>query len=219
MTAPVLPPVGPDLRIWGKNLTAFLRRTIDRIRFLKSDDNPSEDGVFLWDGDNGYPVVSLNGEFRQLIIANGYAQFIQDNDVTAAAANTAYSITYDAPGFADGVDRDATNPERIVFEEGGIYLLSFTAQISSTSSSTVTFRFWPAINGTTSPGSTIVAKLHQNDASTVVSRSALFQVSAGDYLEVKWSTTNTVGTLKAVAATAYAPSAPSTTLAVTRIRA
>jgi len=219
MTAPVLPPVGPDLRIWGKNLTAFLRRTIDRIRFLKSDDNPSEDGVFLWDGDNGYPVVSLNGEFRQLIIANGYAQFSRSTDVTAAAVDTAYSITYDAPTFADGVSRDGTNPERIVFEEGGIYLLSFTAQISSTSSSTVTFRFWPAINGATATGTTIVSKLHQNDASTVVSRSALFQVSAGDYLEVRWAVDSTSGLLKAEAATAYAPSAPATTLGVTRIRA
>jgi len=147
MSAPVLPPVGPDLRVWGKNLTAFLRRYMDRIRYKKAGDNPSEDGVFLWDGENGYPVVSLNGEFRQLIIANGYAQFTQDDDVTAAAADTAYSITYDTPSFADSVSLDGTNPERIVFEEGGIFLLSFTAQISSTSGSTVMFRFWPAING------------------------------------------------------------------------
>src|SRR6056297_3295492 len=219
MTAPVLPPVGPDLRIWGKNLSAYIRRTADKLRFKKAGDNPSQDGVILWDAENGYPVVSLNGEFRQLIIANGYAQFSCDSDVTAAAIDTAYSITYDAPSFADGVSRDDTDPERIVFEEGGIYLLSFTAQISSTSSSTAMFRFWPAINGATSPGSTIVAKLHENDASTVVSRSALFQVSAGDYLEVKWAVDSTSGFLKAEAATAYAPSAPATTLAVTRIRA
>lgn len=219
MTAPVLPPVGPDLRVWGKNLTAYLRRYLDRIRFKKAGDNPSEDGVFLWDAEYGYPVVSLSGEFRQIIIANGYAQFTQDSDVTAAAVDTAYSITYDAPSFADGVSRDATNLERIVFEEGGIYLLSFTAQISSTSSSTVMFRFWPAINGATSPGSTIVAKLHQNDASTVVSRSALFQVSAGDYLEVRWAVDGLSGYLHAQPATAYAPSAPATTLSVTRIRA
>ena len=219
MTAPVLPPVGPNLMIWGKNLTAYLRRTADRLRFKKDGDNPSEDGVILWDAENGYPVVSLNDEFRQLIIANGYAQFIQDNDVTAAAADTAYSITYDAPGFADGVSRDGTNPERIVFEEGGIYLLAFTAQISSTSGSTVTFRFWPRINGSDVAGSTILSNLHQNDASTVVSRSALFQVSAGDYLEVRWSASSTAGFLKAESATAYAPAAPSTTLAVTRIRA
>jgi len=215
----VLPPFTDNLKIWAENMRRYLGRELDRIGFLSGDASASEDGVLLWDGEKNYPVVSLDGEFRQLIIANGYAQFSCDSDVTAAAVDTAYSITYDAPSFADGVSRDDTNPERIVFEEGGIYLLSFTAQISSTSSSTAMFRFWPAINGATSPGSTIVAKLHENDASTVVSRSALFQVTAGDYLEVKWSVDNASGFLKAEPATAYAPSAPSTTLAVTRIRA
>lgn len=215
----VPPPVSPDLRQWAEAMRRYLGRALDQLGYRNAASSASENGALLWDNENSYPVVSLDGEFRQIIIANGYAQFIQDADVTAAAVNTAYSITYDAPSFADGVSRDGTNPERIVFEEGGIYLLSFTAQISSTSSSTVTFRFWPAINGTTQDGSTIVAKLHQNDASTVVSRSALFQVSAGDYLEVKWATSSTSGLLKAEAATAYAPSAPSTTLGVTRIRA
>ena len=215
----VLPPFTDNFKIWAENMRRYLGRELDRIGFLSGDASASEDGVLLWDGEKNYPVVSLDGEFRQLIIANGYAQFSCDSDVTAAAVDTAYSITYDEPSFADGVSRDDTNPERIVFEEGGIYLLSFTAQISSTSGSTVMFRFWPAINGATSPGSTIVAKLHENDASTVVSRSALFQVTAGDYLEVKWSVDNASGFLKAEPATAYAPSAPSTTLAVTRIRA
>ncbi len=219
MTAPVLPPVGPDLRLWGKNLTAYIRRTADKLRFKKTGDNPSEDGVILWDAENGYPVVSLDGEFRQLVIANGFAQFSQDADITAPTADTAYSILYDTPSFADGVSLDDTNPERIVFEEGGIFLLSFTAQISSTSGSTVTFRFWPRINGTDVTGSTIVAKLHQNDASTVVSRASFFQVSAGDYLEVMWSADSTNGYIHAFPGTAYAPSAPSTTLGVTRIRA
>ena len=215
----VLPPVSPDLRQWAEAMRRYLGRALDQLGYRNAASSASENGALLWDNKNGYPVVSLDGEFRQIIIANGYAQFIRDTDVTAAAVDTAYSITYDAPSFADGVSRDGTDPERIVFEESGIYLLSFTAQISSTSSSTVMFRFWPAINGTTSPGSTIVAKLHENDASTVVSRSALFQVTAGDYLEVKWSVDNASGFLKAEPATAYAPSAPSTTLAVTRIRA
>ena len=215
----VLPPVSPDLRQWAEAMRRYLGRALDQLGYRNAASSASENGALLWDNENGYPVVSLDGEFRQIIIANGYAQFIRDTDVTAAAVDTAYSITYDAPSFADGVSRDGTDPERIVFEESGIYLLSFTAQISSTSSSTVMFRFWPAINGTTSLGSTIVAKLHENDASTVVSRSALFQVNAGDYLEVKWATSSTSGFLKAEAATAYAPSAPATTLGVTRIRA
>ena len=218
MSAPVLPPIGPDLKVWGQNLTTYLRRNLDRIRFKRADDNISEDGILLWDEEYGYPVVSKGGEWRQIVLADGYAQFNQDADITAAAADTAYAIEFDAPPFADGISQ-GTPATRIVFEEAGIYSLGFTAQISSTSSSTVAFRFWPRINGTDITGSTIVAKLHQNDASTVVSRAALFTMSAGDYLEVMWATDSVSGFLKAEPATAYAPASPSTTLSVTRLRA
>lgn len=215
----VPPPVSRDLRQWAESIRRYLGLALDQLGYRNATSSASENGVMLWDNEFGYPVVSKDGEFRQLIIANGYAQLNQDADITAAAANTAYSILYDTPSFADGVSLDGTNPERIVFEEGGIFLLSFTAQVSSTSSSTVTFRFWPRINGVDIDGSTIVAKLHQNDASTVVSRAALFQLSAGDYLEVMWATSSTSGYIHAFPSTAYAPSAPSTTLGVMRIRA
>lgn len=195
------------------------QRSPTQLATKSSAASAATDGVLMWDGAGSYPLVSIDGEWRQIVVADGYAQLIHESDITAAAADTAYSITYDAPALADGVTRDGTNPERIVFADGGLYKLSFTAQISSASSSTVAFRFWPAVNGTAVDGSTIVAKLHQNDSSTVVSREALFQVSAADYLEVKWAVSSTLGRLKAEAATAYAPAAPSTTLTVSRIRA
>ena len=182
------------------------------------DESAADDGQLMWDREGPYPVVSLDGEWRQLVIANGYAFFGQDADITAAAANTAYSITFDAPAMSSGITQ-GTPASRITFEEGGVYLLAFSAQITSTSSSTVAFRFWPRINGVDADGSTIVSNLHQNDATTVVSRTAVFQVSAGDYLEVMWAVDSTSGYLHATAATAYAPSAPSASLSVTRIRA
>jgi hypothetical protein len=190
-----------------------------RLAFKSDDARASENGVILYDNVNGYPVVSKDGEWRQIVLADGYAFFGQDNDITAAAANTAYAITYDTPPMANGISLDGTYPERIVFEEGGTYLLAFSAQVTSTSSSTVGFRFWPRINGIDVPGSTMVANLHQNNATTVISRTAIFQVNADDYLEAMWATDSTSGYLHATAATAYAPAAPSTSLSVTRIRA
>lgn len=66
MVAPVLPPIGDDIKAWGQNLTAYLRRQLPKLYFKTSDDNPSEDGVVLWDASKKYAVISLNGEFRQL---------------------------------------------------------------------------------------------------------------------------------------------------------
>jgi len=219
MAAPVLPPIGDNVKAWGNNLTAYLRRQLPRLYFKTADDNPSENGVILWDDESGYPVVSKNGEFRQIVLEGGHATFIRSTDVTAASADTAYSITYDAPSNNFKIDRDATNNERIVFEEGGEYLISFTAEIRSSSGSDVTFYFWPAINGTNVAGSTMVNTLHQNGANLVVSRAAIFDVDDDDYLEVKWAVDSTNGSLNATAATSFAPASPASTLAITRIHA
>lgn len=212
-----VPPITPDLRQWAENVRRFLGRALDQLGFRDASASASENGVLLWDNTNGYPVVSKDGVWRQIVLADGYAFLGQDNDVTAAAANTAYAITYDTPPMASGISL-GTPASRIVFAESGTYLLAFSAQITSTSSSTVEFRFWPRINGSDVAGSTIRANLHQNDASFVVSRSAIFQMTAGDYLEVMWATDSTSGYLQAAPATAYAPAAPSTSLSITRIR-
>ena len=213
----VVPPITPDIRQWAENMRRFLGRALDQLGFKKANSSADENGVLLWDNTNGYPVVSKDGVWRQIVLADGYAFLGQDADITAALADTAYAITYDTPPMANGISL-GTPASRIVFAESGTYLLAFSAQITSTSSSTVEFRFWPRINGVDVTGSTIRANLHQNDASFVVSRSAIFQMSAGDYLEVMWAVDSTSGYLQAAPATAYAPAAPSTSLSITRIR-
>ena len=96
-------------------------------------------------------------------------------------------------------------------------MVSFSAQIASTSGSTVNFWFWPRINGTDVTGSTMKNALHQNGSVLVVSRSAIFEFSAGDYLEAMWAVDSANGFLDATAATAFAPAAPASTIAITRL--
>lgn len=215
MTAPTLPPVGPDLRVWATNLTRALLRGLVRLNFLGQDDVPSENGIILWDDTNGYPVVSKNGEFRQIVLEDGnYSGGIAANQ-TAAAINTPYALTY-TPSVQEGIS-NGTPASRIVFAEGGEYMVAFSAQIASTSSSTVNFWFWPRVNGTDVAGSTMKNALHQNSSVLVVSRSAIFTFAAGDYLEAMWATDNTSGYLDAAAATAFAPAAPASTISITRL--
>jgi len=215
----IVPPFTEDARAWAENIRRFLGKALNQLDAKDQYSSASEDGVILWDREEEYPVVSKNGEFRQIVLEGGHATFIRSTDVTAAAADTAYSITYDAPSGNFKIDRDATNNERIVFEEGGEYLITFTAEIRSSSGSDVTFYFWPAINGTNVAGSTMVNTLHQNGANLVVSRAAIFDVDDDDYLEVKWAVDSTNGSLNATAATSFAPASPASTLAITRIHA
>ena len=211
-----VPPVGNDIATWANDLRRWLARSWDNLTFRDSAAPATQDGVLLWDAAGGYPVVSKNGEWRQIILADGHAIFGQDVNITAAAANTAYKIALDA-FLLDDITLTGSPLTEITFAEGGLYSLSFTAQISSTSGSTVYFRFWPRINGTDISSSTMVASLHNNGATTTVSRTAIFNISAGDVLNVMWATDGTSGYLHAHAATAYAPASPSVTLVISRI--
>ena len=212
-------PYGDDWKTWARRLMLFLGQTRSPLVQQTGGESAAEDGVLMWDRVNGYPTVSKGGEWREIVLSDGDAVFFKNTDTTAAVANTAYSITYDDPSHAHGIAKDAINPERINFDEGGHYLINFTAQIDASSSTSVDFYFWPAINGTDVTGSTMKNTLKNNGATLVVSRSALFEISAGDYLEVKWATSSTVGQLAAFAATAFCPAAPSTTLTITRVHA
>ena len=215
MSAILPPPVGPDWKVWGRQLSTYLGRALSRMQFKAGNPVPAENGILLWDDVAGYPVVSKNGEFRQIILEDGHYRGVISSNVTAAAADTAYTLTYTSTaseGIANG-----TPASRIVFSEAGEYVVSFSAQISSSTASSVTFRFWPRINGTNATGATMVTSLHNNGATFVASRAAIFTVAAGDYLEAVWATTDTSGFLDATAATAYAPSAPASTIVITRV--
>ena len=213
----IVPPFTPDIQAWAENIRKFLGKALNQLDAKDQYSSASEDGIILWDRSNKYPVVSKDGEFVQIVLEDGHANLIRTTDLTAAAINTAYAIQYDTPTGNEGITLDGTDPTKIVFAEGGEYLLMFSAQISSTSSSTVNFYFWPRLNGTDAAGSTMVNALHQNNATLVVSRAAKFDVAAGDYLQVMWAVDSTSGFLDARAATAFAPAAPATTLAITRM--
>ena len=216
MAAPVLPPLGPDWKQWGRQLSSYLSRQLPRLFTKSTGDNPSENGILLWDEVAGYPVVSKNGEWRQVVLEDGHADYIITADVTAAVANTAYKLTYDALSHNHGITL-GTPASRIVVEEGGQYVFSFSAQISSTSSNTVHFYFWPSINGTNVDNSAMTTALHQNNATMVTSRTQVFTLAAGDYLEVNWMVDNTNGFLNYTAAASPRPALPASTLSITRL--
>ena len=111
------PPVTGDLRVWSQNIVTYLQRTASRLAFKRADARASENGVILWDEVNEYPIVSKNGEWRQIVLEDGqYSGGITTNQ-TAASANTAYPLTYTA-GISEGVT-NGTPASRLVFEEAG----------------------------------------------------------------------------------------------------
>ena len=214
----ILPPITPDIRQWAENMRRYLGRALDQLNFKDASASASEDGVLLWDPINGYPVVSKDGVWRQIVLANGVAHLEITSDVTAASANTAYPLTFTIMAGSVGVTL-GTPASRIVFTEGGAYTLSFTAQTHSSSGSTVNFWFWPKLNGVDIVDSAMQNTLHQSNATMIISRTQIFNVNAGDYLEAYWATDGTQGSLQHHAANAFAPATPAATLAISRVNA
>ncbi len=212
----ILPPITVNINQWAENMRRYLGRALDQLGFKETYSSASENGVLLWDNVNEYPVVSKNGEWRQVVLEDGHGDFYIAADVTAASASTAYKLTYTAGASNDGITL-GTPASRIVFEEAGEYVISFSAQISSTSASTVHFYFWPSVNGTDINNSAMTTALHQNNATLVTSRTQIFTVAANDYLEVNWMVDSTSGFLNATAAASPVPNIPASTLSITRL--
>ena len=209
-------PQGEDWQTWGRRLMSYLSQT--RIPLVQQTGNEpaTDDGLLMWDRTREYPVVSKNGEWRQVVLEDWHADFVLTSDVTPSLANTAYKLTYDAPSGNDGITQ-GTPASRIVFEEAGQYVVSFSAQVSSTSASTVHFYFWPSVNGTDVVNSAMTTALHQNNATLVTSRTQIFTLAANDYLEVNYMIDNTDGFLNYTAASSPVPAIPASTLAITRL--
>ena len=208
-------PRDKDWQTWGRRMMSYLSQTRSALVQQTGDESAADDGTLMWDRVNQYPVVSKNGAWVQVVLEDGKYAGAVSTDQTAASTNTAYALTYTS-STADGIT-NGTPASRLVFAEAGQYMVSFSAQIASTSSSTVNFWFWPRVNGTDVTGSTMKNALHQNGSVLVVSRSAIFEFSAGDYLEAMWAVDSTSGFLDATTATAFAPAAPASTIAITRL--
>lgn len=208
-------PADSDWQTWARRLMQYLGQTRVPLVQQTGDESAAEDAQLMWDRENGWPTISYNNEWRQIVMSGGVFHGSVDADVTAAAADTAYALTFTDNG-SERISR-GTPTSRIVFSEAGEYAVSFSAQIASTSASTVNFYFWPKKNGTDVEKQTMIAALHQNNATTIITRTAILTLAANDYIEAFWAVDATSGFLDASAATSFSPAAPAATITIARI--
>ena len=208
-------PRGEDWQTWGRRLMSYLSQNRSTLVQQTGGENAAEDGVIMWDRTNEYPVVSKNGEWRQIVLEDGHYDGTISTDQTATLINTAYALTF-TQDLAEGIT-NGTPASRLVVDEAGQYSVTYSVQMASTSASAVRMWFWVRVNNTDIPKSAMENTLHQNGSTLVVTKSAILQLSAGDYIEVMWATNSTSGYLEAVAATAFAPATPSATISMVRL--
>jgi len=57
--------------LWAEDLNDYLTRVRALIPQKQTSDVAAENGILLYDADNGYLVVSVSNEFVQILLAKG----------------------------------------------------------------------------------------------------------------------------------------------------
>tara|TARA_R110001632_G_scaffold118078_2_gene230349 strand:+ start:1222 stop:1881 length:660 start_codon:yes stop_codon:yes gene_type:complete len=210
------PPLGPDWKPWGERLVSFLSRTRSKLANYIAGESAFDDGVILWDR-TGYPVVSKNGEYRQIVLADGYGEFAATSSITAAQADTAYTIAFTSVSADGGVSINGSDNTKIMFAEAGVYSIQGHLQLKSSSGSTKTAYYWLSVNGTDIDHSERIT-LHDNNAYAVLGVNDQINIAAGSYLQAKFAVTDTALWLDGAVATSFAPASQPIALTITRSR-
>jgi hypothetical protein len=168
-------------------------------------------------------VLSVSATVGELMIrptvpiGMDYGTFTNTTDHTLAAIDTAEPILLDTTEISNGVSL-GTPASRIVVTEAGFYQVAVSIQITSTNSSAKNIYFWLDRNGTSITNTTRVITLASNGEFQPFSTVYDISLQANDYIRVMWAADSTAVKLEALAASAFAPSAPSVIVAVTQMQ-
>lgn len=178
--------------------------------------------------DNVVPVAAVlkvgttDGEiFVRPSIEQQYynGQFTKNATITPAAANTAYALAWDTTVITEGITLTGSPTTRLTVAHSGLYNFAVRIQFSSANSNSKSAWMWLKKNGTTNIGSsTAVGSLKDSGGYTVLSINDFVSLAAGDYVELFWAVDDTGLQPTNVAATAFAPSAPTAHVAVTQVQ-
>lgn len=168
--------------------------------------------VLISDATNGVVFVRPTIEQQKF-----YGIFTKTTDQSPALINTEYLLTFDNTQVANGV-AIGSPASRIAVPASGLYQFDATVQLTSSSSSAKNIWVWFKKNGTSVPGTSRLVTSDINSGYVPMALSEFFSLQANDYVEMAFAADSTAVTVDNVAATAFAPSAPAVTLAVTQIQ-
>jgi hypothetical protein len=146
-----------------------------------------------------------------------YGDFSKTVDQSPTAINTAEAITFNVTESSNGITI-GTPASRIVAANSGLYSFAFSAQLISGNASSKNIFIWFRKNGVNIANSTKAVTLAANGQYFPVSKTDFFSLAAGDYIEAYWASSDVAVTLKAIAASGFAPASPAASLSVTQVQ-
>ena len=225
------PVVGPSAESLISSYDALLQTLAQEVQTQPSQESALDQIAELQKQIDGLqkqiecPCTELTAELQKQVDAlqvqppprqferSRYGSFYDTTTQTATTINTAKAITFNTTDLSNGVYL-GTPTSRVYVDTPGIYNFDTSFQLDKTSGGVAEFYFWFRLNGTDVPDSASQIRIQGNDAEIFSSLNYFFDLNAGDYIELMFSTSSLSVELLSVPATAPVPGIPSIILTV-----
>jgi len=190
-----LPPFGGDQRSVAEVVRGVMDgKTNNTGRLTLATSNATS--TTLYDERIGYDSLIFFVPVSDAAEADSapYGAFQDTTDQTAASTTTAYAVALNTTDYSNGIY--VSNTSRINVRNYGIYNIQFSLQYKNTTNDGQDVDIWFKKNGTNVAGSNsrfhMPARKSTGDPSHLIAAMNFFlEMSAGDYVEVMWRTTDT----------------------------
>jgi hypothetical protein len=137
---------------------------------------------------------SLFGRRGGQFLNNPYGAFQDSTDQTAASTTVAYPITFNTTDYSNGVT--IASNSRITVAVTGIWNLQFSLQLINDTNTSQDVDIWFRLNGTNIANSNSKYGLAPRKSAgdpyhTIATLNYFVSLSANDYIEIVWRTTDT----------------------------
>ena len=153
-----------------------------------------------------------SGEYLKTLVdtstisALQWGSWYDTTDQMAPIAGTATAMLCNS-GYGEGITKVSNKDFQVTYP--GKYNLQFSAQLDQNSASAHRAFIWFRKNGVDEPYSASEVAIQGSLAEAVPSWNYIFDLNAGDYVNVMWSVTNTDVILRAKAPAGVVPGIPS----------
>ena len=137
-----------------------------------------------------------------------YGAFSRNTQQTAAVINTAYAVAFDTTDLSNTVSLVSTT--QITAKYAGIYNFQFSVQLENTANASSDVTFWLKKNGTNISASGGLFGMSPRKSAgdyfhLIGGYNVFVSLTAGQYIELYWSTTDTASSIQNYAASGVAP--------------
>ena len=137
-----------------------------------------------------------------------YGSFSRNTQQTAAVINTAYAVAFDTTDLSNTVSLVSTT--QITAKYAGIYNFQFSVQLENTANASSDVTFWLKKNGTNISASGGLFGMSPRKSAgdyfhLIGGYNVFVSLTAGQYIELYWSTTDTASSIQNYAASGVAP--------------